>query len=253
MGSNIQERFIELFEEAQREVVNFKKKQYEVSFEAYYHRYRGLLLEVNQIIEENEDKDAALDKIAGIIPEFVLGKMDTMDQKRKKEQFVMDYNLALVSYVLPVINYGRLENSEALSNAIVQRWNSEVSKVPVKNSTYEAISAGFDQRLCYITTAVCQSLGKPDDCYELELLRNYRDEYLLGKEAGTQIVQEYYNVAPTIVKRINRRDDAKEVYNDIWKEYLTSCIQLIEEDKLEDCREVYTSMVQGLQKKYLYS
>lgn len=107
--------------------------------------------------------------------------------------------------------------------------------------------------MCYITTAVCESLGKPDDCYELELLRDYRDDYLLGKGAGTDIVQQYYNVAPTIVKRINKQQDAKAIYEGIWSEYLIPCIQLIEKEQLDDCKEVYSSMVYNLQKKYLYS
>ena len=71
---------------------------------------------------------------------------------------------------------------------------------------------------CYITTAVCKSLNKPDDCYELNLLREYRDQYLMGTKDG-EICKEYYNIAPTIVKRIDRSPDASEIYADIWEKY----------------------------------
>lgn len=161
--------------------------------------------------------------------------------------------MALVTYVLPVINYGRLDNCKMLSDAIVEIWNKKVSKTAIKNATYEEINGGFRNHLCYITTAVCESLGKPDDCYELELLRNYRDDFLIGENAGRDVVKEYYNVAPTIVKRINKQDNAKDIYAGIWSEYLIPCIQLIEAKKLYDCKEVYSNMVYDLQKKYLYS
>ena len=67
------------------------------------------------------------------------------------------------------------------------------------------------------------------------------------------IRDRYYNIAPTIVKRIDKRDDAKEIYNRIWTDYLTPCIHLIEENEKEACKEVYSDMVRSLQKKYIYS
>ena len=121
-------------------------------------------------------------------------------------------------------------------------------------STYEGIRDGCTRGMfCYSTTAVCRSLDKPDDCYELTALRQYRDEYLLSFESGKSLVEEYYNIAPTIVKRINRQKNAGEVYRGIWDRYLSPCIRLIEEDKKEECREVYSQMVRKLEKEYLYS
>ena len=95
---------------------------------------------------------------------------------------------------------------------------------------------------CYITTAVCESLNKPDDCYELTTLRKYRDEYLLSTESGREIVEEYYNIAPTIVKRIGRQDDAGEIYRGIWDEYLSPCIHLIEKGRKEECKDRYSEI-----------
>ena len=36
--------------------------------------------------------------------------------------------------------------------------------------------------ICFITTAVCAYLGKPDDCDELNKLRNFRDTWLTREE-----------------------------------------------------------------------
>ena len=103
-----------------------------------------------------------------------------------------------------------------------------------------------------MTTAVCKSLHKPDDCRELTLLRNYRDTFMLETAEREKIVKEYYNVAPTIVKRIDRREDADEIYGAIWEQYLSRCIRLIEAEKPEECEKVYIRMVQELETRYLY-
>ena len=66
-------------------------------------------------------------------------------------------------------------------------------------------------------------------------------------------MEEYYNVAPTIVNRINRQADAARIYDDIYSSYLRRCIELIQADRLEECRRVYASMVEDLEKKYLFS
>lgn len=253
MYSNIQEGYIKLFEDARIQTQNFNRKFYEDSFEEHYRQYKELLTETNQLIEEASDKDALIKEFACIIPDYVKETFAGIEKKGKREKLVLDYNMALVTFVLPVINYRREDNYKALSDAIVEEWNKNISKFAIKNATYEEISGGFRNRLCYITTAVCESLGKPDDCYELELLRNYRDDFLIGEDAGRDVVQEYYNVAPTIVKRINKEDNAKDIYAGIWSEYLIPCIQLIEAKKLYDCKEVYSNMVYDLQKKYLYS
>jgi hypothetical protein len=112
------------------------------------------------------------------------------------------------------------------------------------------INGGFKRRWCYITTAVCETLNKGDNCYELNLLRDYRDEYLMNTDNGAEVVREYYDVAPTIVKRIGRREDSAEVYQGIYDTYLKTCVELIEADRLEDCREVCTDMVNDLKREY---
>ena len=65
-------------------------------------------------------------------------------------------------------------------------------------------------------------------------------------------MQEYYDIAPTIVKHINRDKKCKEIYASIWEEYLAPCLHLIEEDRKEDCQELYTRMVRNLEKEYFY-
>jgi tetratricopeptide (TPR) repeat protein len=101
---------------------------------------------------------------------------------------------------------------------------------------------------CFITTAVCQSFSKPDDCYELTAFRNFRDNWLMYQNGGKQLVEEYYQIAPAIVAAINKNPQKDSLYFSIWQEHLLPCLQFIEEGKLDKCKEKYAAMVTGLKK-----
>ena len=137
---------------------------------------------------------------------------------------------------------------------MVELWNeAKVTTLVLKKSSYDAITDGFKQRLCYITTAVCGSSGKADDCYELETLRAYRDEYLMKSESGRELVEEYYEVAPMIVMAIDMHKDASSIYRQIYQDYLMPCVHLAETGENEACKKRYTDMVYHLQHRYLHS
>ncbi|MDO5603415.1 MAG: CFI-box-CTERM domain-containing protein, partial [Oscillospiraceae bacterium] len=97
---------------------------------------------------------------------------------------------------------------------------------------------------------VCETFGKPDDCYELTLLREYRDGYLMSQPDGAEVIRQYYDLAPSIVKHINQRADRKEIYRGVWETYLRPCIQMIEQSRPQQCKEQYIKMVQDLEKQY---
>ena len=67
---------------------------------------------------------------------------------------------------------------------------------------------------------------------------------------GEELIQEYYNLAPTIVKHIGKKPERKEIYAGIWETYLKPCMRMIEEGKNEECKDLYIRMVRDLQKKY---
>lgn len=104
---------------------------------------------------------------------------------------------------------------------------------------------------CYITTAVCNSFGKADDCYELVMLRNFRDFYLLKTECGEQLVKEYYCMAPKIVKKIDQLPERDNIYLEIWETYLQHCIKFIQTNELEACKNLYVKMVKQLENTFL--
>lgn len=105
---------------------------------------------------------------------------------------------------------------------------------------------------CFITTAVCKMLNKPDDCYELTQFRMFRDTWLLNQPDGKELVRKYYQVAPIIVDSINKLSDCSDIYWSILTEYLDPCLKYIESCKFKKCKETYMNMVQSLERKYVF-
>lgn len=104
---------------------------------------------------------------------------------------------------------------------------------------------------CFITTAVCESFGKADNCYELSTLRSFRDDWLSQSPGGEELIEKYYQIAPKIVEEIDRRDDRKEIYLNIYERYLKPCLQFIENQQYEACRDLYRNMVLSLEHQHL--
>ncbi len=103
---------------------------------------------------------------------------------------------------------------------------------------------------CYITTAVCDSLHKPDDCYELTMFRAFRDGWLQAQPDGNALIAEYYEVAPSIVQAIDALPNAAEIYRSIWDNYLFPCLSLLEAKNMSGCKKAYMKMVLELKEKF---
>jgi len=150
------------------------------------------------------------------------------------------------------IEYNK-ESTTELLNKLTDKWNGHFKQYCLKPGSFQDINGGFKTRLCYITTAVCESLGKNRDCYEVNLLKNYRDSYLLEDEEGKQLVDEYYDIAPTIVNRINKLNDSEAVYKEIYDTYINPCIHFIENGDNEASKELYVEMTRKLEKEFLFT
>ncbi len=228
----------------------FHKATYEKKMEALKEEYAGLLEETARLCDRSSDNRA---KIAACIPEEAMEDLGKVTSKRRRKIRLLDHKMNLVSWFLPLLGEIPSVYAGELAGMTAENWNLRMPEEKIGCPTYTNIRSGFQRDVsCYITTAVCRSLGKPDDCHELTVLRKYRDSFLMADEEGRRIVSEYYNIAPTIVKRINRRQDADAIYYRIWNEYLSPCIFLAEQGENAACREKYTEMVRGLEAEYLY-
>ena len=229
----------------------FNKDTYKDAFKDYCERYNSLFLSIDEGYSSSEDKKAYISTLAGDFAKKAKEESDRLKKKSEKEHFLLDNNMVLTVYVFPALVNAGLQSCKELAQAMADAWNDSFKGTRLSVGTFEEIDGGFKRKLCYITTAVCRSLDKDDDCYELRTLRDYRDRYLLGSDEGKDIVDTYYNIAPTIVNRINKTDDAVSTYKKIFSRYINPCIALIESGDYEECRKLYSDMVYTLKDIYM--
>lgn len=231
-------------------MINFKRAAYTEGFQTYMQTYAGVMADMEQVYQMEENPKTWCRKLAEHLTDKAEKRLADIPKKGKRADQLLSYNMVLATYLFPALLETKAAGAEDIVDAIIEVWNQRF-KTTVGKATYEKIEAGFQKKYCYITTAVCESLGKEDDCYELNLLRNYRDTYLMSTKEGKALVEEYYNVAPTIVTRINKEKNAAELYQDIWNTYLKPCIQYIEGHQEEACKEWYMEMVLKLKGRYI--
>ncbi len=99
---------------------------------------------------------------------------------------------------------------------------------------------------CFITGATLTSIGGIDSRYELELLRTFRDTYVINRGNGIFLIREYYVVAKEIVLKINQEADSQTVYKGIYNDYLKPALNAIEKRHYLRALKLYEDMVNDL-------
>lgn len=231
----------------------FTKKLYPPSFDHYCECFSRSLSHMDNAFAlcADEKKEQVITDYGRHIADAVMSKIDQTKGRRNKMDARFLCARHLVAFTVPAVQKYSSDYSNMLSEAIVGRWNEKYKKHTMGIATFDEINQGFHDRyrFCYITTAVCDSLGKPDNCYELTTLRNFRDNYLANTPNGRQEIEEYYLFAPMILRRIN---DIGE-YDRIWEQYIKPCISDIESGDNESCHKRYCDMVSELRQKWLAS
>lgn len=125
-------------------------------------------------------------------------------------------------------------NSKAGKGSIVEHGenHSNITKTPIQ---------------CYLTTACMEKLKEKfdDDCYELNILRWFRDNFVSDDD-----INHYYSTAPIIVNAINEYPNYLEIYNSIYENIILFCIKAIENGQYELAYERYRSSVLVLEEQF---
>lgn len=103
---------------------------------------------------------------------------------------------------------------------------------------------------CFLTSACTAAHGLPDDCHELTVLRNYRDNWLKHQNDGVTLIAHYYEVAPKIVEAIDKLENRLEIYDDLYFNLVIPCVELIEKGQNEEALELYRNVTLKLEEKY---
>lgn len=171
-----------------------------------------------------------------------------------KKPLQQDLDLAEQCFVEAVAK-GHVKAQEKLDKVRLfkkndKEWKQKQSSRSYSSHVHYSSVRVKDSSPCFITTAVCSSLGKPDNCEELMTLRHYRDVLSANDDRLAVLVKEYYRVAPVIVEKIDSQPDAKEVYLQLWKKYISLICNVIQTGDSKSGAKIYIEMVCLLSKKY---
>jgi len=76
---------------------------------------------------------------------------------------------------------------------------------------------------CFLTTAACGVIGLQDNCWELRILREFRDNWLARQANGVNDIGRYYKTAPRIVKHVNQRADKQKIWLSLYARFILPC------------------------------
>ena len=101
---------------------------------------------------------------------------------------------------------------------------------------------------CFLTTACMRHMidNFDDNCYELDMLRWFRDNYVSIEDK-----KSYYEKAPKIVEKINSEDNSNEIYKNIYDNVISICVRAIEYGKYDFAYETYKKCILDLENSYI--
>ena len=108
-----------------------------------------------------------------------------------------------------------------------------------------------DSSPCFISTACVEARGLPDNCLELQVLRNFRDTFVRGLPEGAVVIGEYYREAPLIIRGINVKRGNKGVYVGLFDRVVKRSVELISQGRHREAFENYKAIVRELGFRYL--
>lgn len=223
---------------------------YAPSFDTYRAGCAPVFERLNAAACTDEQIAAAADRLL----DDLAAAWDGEKSKTARQRRMTDDKIIVAIFLVPMVRTMELPVSEPFCKALQEKWCERYPKDPFYLGTYDAIAGGFRKKflgLCFITTAVCQELGKPDDCAELTAFRAFRDGYLAAQPDGEALIREYYNIAPGIVTCINTCSDRHASYERIREQYLTPCYEDLLAGRNADCKTRYVQMVRDLEREYL--
>jgi hypothetical protein len=105
---------------------------------------------------------------------------------------------------------------------------------------------------CFLTTACVDYAGLSDDCHELTVLREFRDNYVAHQPGGIEMLRDYYDTAPKIVAAINRAPERRAILGKMF----ATVRRAVADIEAKDCGAAflqYTAMFARLKRDYAAS
>lgn len=104
---------------------------------------------------------------------------------------------------------------------------------------------------CFLTTTICNIFGFEDDCYGLNVMRNFRDTILVKDAKYYPLLAEYDVVGPIISARMYNDDHRDEVAYYYFENYIYDIIMNLSTERDYDTAvEKYIEMVNDMKRMY---
>ena len=84
-----------------------------------------------------------------------------------------------------------------------------------------------------------------DNCEELMILRWFRDKFVSKED-----IEHYYKTAPTIVDVINESENNNEIFNFIYENVVSACVNAIKSGNYEFAYNRYKNSVLALEEQF---
>ena len=124
-------------------------------------------------------------------------------------------------------------------------WDSNTGRGSITDTT------GGDKETtdvsCFLTTACMKFFQNcfDDNCYELTILRWFRDNFVLEED-----IEHYNKTAPIIVEAINKEEKSDIIYNYIYDNVVDYCVEQIENGNYEEAYSRYKSSVLTFEEQF---
>ncbi|MGH9436400.1 MAG: CFI-box-CTERM domain-containing protein [Terriglobia bacterium] len=138
--------------------------------------------------------------------------------------------------------YGAMETNNYNIGMAAINTEAAVAESSIASSNASA-SAASSAGGCFITTAVCETFGMPDDCYTLRMLREFRDSYLMRTNVGRSFVMEYYATARKLCAKIRERADMEEYMRLLYTRFILPALLAIEHRTPDRAFKIYRQMI----------
>ena len=103
---------------------------------------------------------------------------------------------------------------------------------------------------CYLTTCMCEVLGKEDDCEELETLRAFRDGYMKNDDRYETLLEDYDRIGPVVSEKIMNDENKVQIAAIMKGWYVDRALVLISQGEFEEAVATYMRMTLDLLDNY---
>ena len=109
---------------------------------------------------------------------------------------------------------------------------------------------GYDNNIqdddCFLTSACVFYKGLSDNCSELQVLRNFRDQYMANSAYGKSLINDYYEVGPKTVQAIHDHPQKSAILEFIYNQLVLKSVSLIRRNEYELAMEYYKTFTEKL-------